>query len=69
MNFFVFDANSNALAMGDNFWVFTATWLPLTAITVAVYVLTLWLDARRKGKPSPWRWARFSSEHSTRKAN
>lgn len=55
MNFFVFDAESRGLAMGANFWVFVATWLPLTGITVLIYILTLWLDARRKGK-SWFRW-------------
>lgn len=68
MNFFVFDTNAQGLVMGDNFWIFTATWLPLTAITVAVYVLTLWFDARRKGKPSPWQWTELNSQRSTRRA-
>jgi hypothetical protein len=58
MNFFIFDTDSWNLAIGDNFWVFVVTWLPLTIITTSIYVLTLWLNARRKGKRFHWPWTR-----------
>lgn len=56
MNFFVFNTTSNHITIASDFWVFIATWLPLTFITGAIYVLTLWLDARRKGKAFTWGW-------------
>jgi len=65
MNFFAFDSTSQSIAIGTNFWIFVATWLPLTAITVAVYILTLWFVARRKGKPGHWLWTRRNPQPST----
>ncbi len=57
MNFFVFDPDTRNIVIGDDFWVYVVTWLPLTAVTIAIYILTLWLTARRKGKPFRWPWA------------
>jgi len=56
MNFFVFDTVSATITIAHDFWIFVATWLPLTFITGAIYVLTLFFDARRKGKPFLWPW-------------
>jgi len=67
MNFFVFDADARGLVMGDNFWIFIATLLPLTAITVALYVLTHWFDSQRNGKLSPWQWTELNRRRSTRR--
>jgi len=46
MNFFDFQ-ESGGLAIGRNFWYFVATWLPLTFLTIAIYILVIW--QRRKG--------------------
>jgi len=62
MNFFVFDTDSQSILIGRDFWVFVATWLPLTFITAGIFILTLWLDARRKGKRFPWPWTRRSRQ-------
>lgn len=57
MNFFDFDSKSRQLAIGDNFWIFIATWLPLTFVTAAIYILVLFLSWRKKNKKQfNWRW-------------
>jgi hypothetical protein len=56
MNFFVFDTTTYRITIAHDFWVFVATWLPLTIITAAIYILTLFLDARSKGKKFLWPW-------------
>jgi Mg2+ and Co2+ transporter CorA len=65
MNFFVFDTTSQNIAIANDFWIFVATWLPLTAITVAVYIGTLWFVARRKGKQGRWLWTQQNLRPST----
>ncbi|KUJ15959.1 uncharacterized protein LY89DRAFT_587507 [Mollisia scopiformis] len=56
-NFFVFDQNAYQITIAHDFWIFIATWLPLTFITGALYIAVLWFDARRKGKQFLWPWS------------
>jgi len=42
MNFFVFNTNTNTITIAGDFWVFVATWLPLTLITGLIYWLWYW---------------------------
>ncbi len=56
MNFFIFDQERWQIAISDNFWVFIATWIPLTLVTGAVYMIIVWRDARRKGRQFNWPW-------------
>ncbi|PYI31514.1 hypothetical protein BP00DRAFT_343708, partial [Aspergillus indologenus CBS 114.80] len=51
MNFFVFDTDARQIVIAHDFWVFIATWLPLTLATGLVYVLIVWFDAWWKRKP------------------
>ncbi|GKZ53938.1 hypothetical protein AnigIFM49718_008723 [Aspergillus niger] len=51
MNFFVFDEDSRQIVIAKDFWVFLATWLPLTLVTGLIYVLIVWFDAWWKRKP------------------
>lgn len=51
MNFFVFDQVKRHIAIADDFWVFVATWLPLTMVTAAMYLVILRLD---KKPPKKW---------------
>ncbi|PWY91787.1 hypothetical protein BO94DRAFT_533242 [Aspergillus sclerotioniger CBS 115572] len=51
MNFFVFDNDARQIVIAKDFWVFLATWLPLTMVTGLIYVLIVWFDAWWKRKP------------------
>lgn len=51
MNFFVFDQDARQIVIAKDFWIFLATWLPLTVITGLIYVLIVLFDAWWKGKP------------------
>ncbi|BCS04314.1 uncharacterized protein AKAW2_80115A [Aspergillus luchuensis] len=51
MNFFVFDEDLRQIVIAKDFWVFLATWLPLTLVTGLIYVLIVWFDAWWKRKP------------------
>jgi hypothetical protein len=52
MNFFVFDSALRKISMGHDFWMFAATWLPLTFITGLIYFFTLWWVRYQKDKTS-----------------
>ena len=56
MNFFVFNSTSRNLQISQNFWIFIATWLPLTFITGAIYMLIVFIDSRAKEKDFRWLW-------------
>ena len=45
MNFFVFDSDNSRFRATSDIWVFVATWIPLTALTVGIYAFYVW---RRK---------------------
>lgn len=51
MNFFVFDTDARQIVIAHDFWIFIATWLPLTLATGLIYVLIVWFDAWWKRKP------------------
>ncbi|PYH92926.1 hypothetical protein BO71DRAFT_431468 [Aspergillus ellipticus CBS 707.79] len=51
MNFFDFDDNARKITIAKDFWVFLATWLPLTMVTGLIYVWIMWFDAWWKRKP------------------
>lgn len=51
MNFFVFNEQTREIVIARDFWIFIATWLPLTLITMGVYVLIVYFDRWWKGKP------------------
>ncbi|KIX02517.1 uncharacterized protein Z518_08458 [Rhinocladiella mackenziei CBS 650.93] len=42
MNFFEFSPTSNGLVLGSNFWIFVATWLPVTFLTLCIYMAVKW---------------------------
>jgi len=48
MNFFVFNTNSNTIAIASDFWVFVATWLPLTLINGLIYGLWYWYSSESR---------------------
>jgi hypothetical protein len=56
MNFFIFNPESKRLEISPDFWLFIATWLPLTIITGGIYMLILYIDSRLKRKPFRWPW-------------
>ncbi|KAF2687942.1 hypothetical protein K458DRAFT_294629 [Lentithecium fluviatile CBS 122367] len=56
MNFFIFNPESRNLEISPDFWIFIATWLPLTLITGGIYVLILYIDSRLKRKVFRWPW-------------
>jgi hypothetical protein len=56
MNFFLFNPESKQLEISPDFWMFIATWLPLTLLTGGSYVLILYIDARLKRKVFRWPW-------------
>ena len=39
MNLFLYSPTSRSLIIAKNFWLYFATWLPLTALTVICYLL------------------------------
>lgn len=56
MNFFLFNPTSKQLEISPDFWIFIATWLPLTFITAALYVFILYIDSKLKQKKFRWPW-------------
>lgn len=50
MNFFGFDSKSKEITIGNDFWIFIATWLPLTLMTGAIYLLVVLWSFRQKRK-------------------
>jgi len=56
MNFFLFDQETKKLQVSPDFWIFVATWIPLTLITGGIYMLILFFDSRIKRKPFRWPW-------------
>ena len=63
MNFFVFDTDSRTISIANDFWIFVATWLPLTLLTVAIYGLTVLSSSRAKGRKFPWPWRAKAVKH------
>jgi len=55
MNFFIFDHVKKKIAIANDFWVFIATWLPLTMVTAAMYIVILRLDKKVPKKVAWWR--------------
>jgi hypothetical protein len=47
MNFFVFNTDTNTIEISGDFWIFIATWLPLTFLTGLAYSLWYWYPSRR----------------------
>jgi hypothetical protein len=56
MNFFVFDQTRRQIIIGNDFWIFIALWLPLTVLTMALYIFIVRLDAHLNGKVFRWPW-------------
>jgi len=56
MNFFLFNSESSSIIIAQDFWIFIATWLPLTFLTGAIYIFFIWMHARRNDKPFYWPW-------------
>lgn len=50
MNLFGFDSKSKQITIGNDFWMFIATWLPLTLMTGAIYLLVVLWSWREKSK-------------------
>ncbi|KAF2097250.1 hypothetical protein NA57DRAFT_77504 [Rhizodiscina lignyota] len=61
MNFFGFDAIHRRIVIANDFWIFIATWIPLTLITIGLYLFVVWMNPRTKGKRGAhWLWQRPS---------
>jgi len=56
MNFFLFNQQTRGIEISNDFWIFIATWLPLTLITGTLYMLVVYLDKRGKGQQFFWPW-------------
>lgn len=39
MNFFAFSQTNRKFMIADNFWIYVATWLPLTLLTLLAYLM------------------------------
>ncbi|KAL8732313.1 MAG: hypothetical protein Q9181_004015 [Wetmoreana brouardii] len=61
MNVLPFDSERQKLTVAKGFWTFVATWLPLTAITIAIYIAVLWYY-RRAARQKSGHWARKEAE-------
>ncbi|KAH7398546.1 hypothetical protein BKA66DRAFT_407987 [Pyrenochaeta sp. MPI-SDFR-AT-0127] len=48
MNFFAFDDLSGRLKISPDFWIFSASWLPLSVVTGASYVFIQYFYSRRR---------------------
>jgi Mg2+ and Co2+ transporter CorA len=48
MNFFYFDQERGKIVIAEDFWIFLASWLPLTLITAAIYVVIVSLNRKQK---------------------
>ena len=59
MNLFVFNQDTNKLVVAQDFWIYVATWIPLTAVTFVLYGLVVSLH-EPPGK-SRWDWMRMSN--------
>ena len=56
MNFFAFNERTARLVIAEDFWIYVATWLPLTMITFLGYVIMV---LRRKScADEVWHWQR-----------
>ena len=53
MNLFMFDQHSKRIVMAENFWIYAATWIPLTLLTIFVYGVCLFWKASALNR---WRW-------------
>ncbi|GES57632.1 hypothetical protein ATEIFO6365_0001092100 [Aspergillus terreus] len=51
MNFFDFNEANKQIVISNEFWIFVATWLPLTFLTMAVYILIVYFDKWWKREP------------------
>ena len=69
MNFFGFNSISRRIVIGKDFWIFVATWLPLTIITISIYLFVIYMDFRKKGKKVKWPWSRTTSHGSVKEAS
>ena len=56
MNVLPLDLESQSLKIAKGFWAFVATWVPLTAVTVGIY-LALSRYHRRSGRARSGQWA------------
>lgn len=56
MNFFAFNERTARLVIAEDFWIYVATWLPLTMLTFLGYVIMV---LRRKScEDEEWHWQR-----------
>ena len=56
MNFFAFNQRTARLVIAEDFWIYVATWLPLTTLTFLGYVIMV---LRRKScEDEEWHWQR-----------
>ncbi|KAH7134921.1 hypothetical protein B0J11DRAFT_424563 [Dendryphion nanum] len=56
MNFFLLNPESKRFQISPDFWIFVITWIPLTLVTGGMYVLFLYLHAKRQGQQFHWPW-------------
>ena len=53
MNFFTFDPNTMKIVVSEDLWIYIATWLPLTLLTLLAYAVVVLLVQRPERR---WRW-------------
>lgn len=62
MNFFTFNQKTMRIAVAEDLWIYVATWLPLTLLTLVGYGVVVLLV-----KPPERRWRWFIQRSSDRK--
>ena len=53
MNFFTFDSRTMKIVVAEDLWIYIATWLPLTLLTLLGYAVVVLLVQRPERR---WRW-------------
>ena len=59
MNLFVFNQDTKRIVIAKDFWIYIATWLPLTLLTFVGYQLVVNLHKPRA--EGGWYWQRTKS--------
>ena len=55
MNFFTFNQHTMKIVIAEDLWIYIATWLPLTLLTLLGYAVVVLLVQRPERR---WRWLR-----------
>ena len=58
MNLFVFNQQTRRIMIAQDFWIYIATWIPLTVLTFLGYRLLVWRHNLRA--ENGWHWPSIS---------